>query len=251
MPPKPPHRRHARVQGSPGAGPRAKGLFRTLWPIFLFCIIAGYLVRAAWPKPLFSPQIAGFLLLILAGGMAYVMVWGEKRFSYFAKGARGEEEVARILSFLPASYRVFHGVGPAAGILKAGRDYDHIVVGPTGLFLVETKNWSGRITIESGEVLYNGQRPHRPAIDDVSKSARQLERELADVSVVLRQVHPVICFVSGILDTGRAGTRGVIICDSQRLLDTIRGQAETPLASRDIETIAAFLAERAGVHSDG
>ncbi len=66
-------------------------------------------------------------------------------------GARGEEAVIGALLALPDTYYVHNNVridlGRAAYNKKLGEynrsaQIDHAVVGPTGLFLLETKNWS-------------------------------------------------------------------------------------------------------------
>jgi len=68
----------------------------------------------------------------------------------FLAGAYGEEEVIRILSGLPEEYHVLNDVNLKFEkniYWKKHREYirtcqiDHIVIGPTGLFLLETKNW--------------------------------------------------------------------------------------------------------------
>jgi hypothetical protein len=37
-------------------------------------------------------------------------------------------------------------------------DVDHVVVGPTGVFAVETKNWPGRVEVRGGALYRNGRR---------------------------------------------------------------------------------------------
>jgi hypothetical protein len=66
-----------------------------------------------------------------------------------SRGAHGEQRVAHFLGQLPDEYCVLHDVRlRAAGFLRfAGKpaqtaQVDHLVVGPTGVFVVETKNWS-------------------------------------------------------------------------------------------------------------
>jgi hypothetical protein len=68
----------------------------------------------------------------------------------FYLGAQGEEHVIRILSQLPDDYHVFNDVyldfridARFKKIVKHVEtcQIDHVVIGPTGLFLLETKNW--------------------------------------------------------------------------------------------------------------
>jgi len=66
-----------------------------------------------------------------------------------ARGAVGEQEVAATLRSLPDDYWVFHDVRLRAesflrfeGKPVLTAQLDHVIVGPTGLYLVETKCWS-------------------------------------------------------------------------------------------------------------
>jgi len=68
-------------------------------------------------------------------------------------GAVGEEAVIRELRFLPDSYTVFNDVNLSFSRSIRWKKYneyvkscqiDHVVVGPSGIFLLETKNWSAK-----------------------------------------------------------------------------------------------------------
>ena len=68
--------------------------------------------------------------------------WGEV--DKEGKGIAGERAVAEILSRLPYEYRVFNNVllnNPFGGTAQI----DHIVVSPSGVFVIETKNFSGKV----------------------------------------------------------------------------------------------------------
>src|SRR5205823_5313188 len=70
----------------------------------------------------------------------------------WVKGADGECQVSRTLHDLEAfGYRTIDHVDIGRG------DVDHVVIGPTGVFAVETKNWSGRVTSANGILLRNGR----------------------------------------------------------------------------------------------
>ncbi|MHB1126405.1 MAG: nuclease-related domain-containing protein [Bacillota bacterium] len=61
-------------------------------------------------------------------------------------GLRGEQEVAYHLRWLPQGYLVFHNI-----LLESSRlgfqQIDHLVVGPNGVFHLETKNINGMLVI--------------------------------------------------------------------------------------------------------
>ena len=234
----------AQVRGSPGQVPRAAGLVRVIWPFFLLAAVAGYLVRAAWPWPPMGATAIGAGFLTAAGALAWSVTIGRHRLQSFLKGARGEEWVARTLSFLPAPFRVYHGLPFQAARLGRTSDYDHVVVGPTGVFLVETKHWAGRISVRDGRVLYNNEEPDRPPLEQVKDAATALRRELREAVHPQLEVHPVLCFVDGHLPEGRAGTGGVMICTSHTLIDLLQEKPDQPLTKSVLDQTAYYLDRR-------
>lgn len=83
-----------------------------------------------------------------------------RRYNSLFYGAEGEERVVRELSELPDSYTVINDcqLKFSQPIYDRNNDdrihsiqIDHVVVGPTGLYLIETKNWS-RDSVENTEL---------------------------------------------------------------------------------------------------
>jgi len=86
----------------------------------------------------------------------------------FLAGADGEEYVIEVLSRLPAEYHIINDVNihfNKAIYWKKGHEHirncqiDHVVVGPTGIFLLETKNWkSSDIELKSDKLKHQVER---------------------------------------------------------------------------------------------
>lgn len=71
-----------------------------------------------------------------------------------SKGSEGECRTAALLHTLPDDYHVIHGVQPS---IDSG-DIDHMVVGPTGVFCLDTKYWRGTVRRDAdGEPIWNNQ----------------------------------------------------------------------------------------------
>jgi hypothetical protein len=69
------------------------------------------------------------------------------------RGAEGEEEVDWRLRKLGVGWRVLHGVPVGTG----DTDMDHVVIGPPGVFTLNTKNHvGGRVTVTSKAIYVNG-----------------------------------------------------------------------------------------------
>ena len=82
---------------------------------------------------------AGLLvsLVPLAGSYFYL-----RQYRIYKAGWAGEKEVAKLLSSkLNDDYFLINDL-----YLQGGGDIDHVILGPTGIFVLETKNWSGDIT---------------------------------------------------------------------------------------------------------
>jgi hypothetical protein len=230
--------RFAKVYGSPGQGPRTLGPLRVFWPLIPICLAAGWLLHAAVPFPRISISQAGVLFVLLAVALAVFTGWSARRLRSFLKGAEGEETVARILSFLPANHTVLNDLQLDPG----GPSFDHIVVSPSGIFVIETKNWTGTITFQNGQVLCNGHAPSRPPLKQVKEEAAALLDHLSATGCPVAPVYPVICFVGNRPQDGLANVGGVRICTETDLHTLFENTLETPLPAGTLGMIANELA---------
>ncbi len=105
-------------------------------------------------------------------------------------GALGEIEVGRILADLPAGWSSYR----ALPIGTRGSDIDHVVVGPGGVFTINTKHHRGKnIWVGGKGFLVSGQRQHyiSNAESEADKVTRMLRTHLPDLPAVI----PVIALV--------------------------------------------------------
>ena len=80
-------------------------------------------------------QLSLLALLVIIGLIISRYGWSKRR--TWSKGAKGEKIVAKKLKKLPKKYTAIRDVK----IPKLGGDIDHVVVGPTGIYVIETKNY--------------------------------------------------------------------------------------------------------------
>ena len=233
----------ARVFGSPGQSARTTGLIRTSWPLLLVVFLLGYLVRAAMPSPELTMSAVGVFCLLLGLAAAVTLSLSERRFRAYVKGARGEERVAYELASLPETYTVFHGMEAGAGTSGGAGDIDHVVVGPAGVFVIETKNWSGRVTVRGGEVLYDGHKPHRSPIEQVAAAGRAVERLLRERGQDDVTVRRVVCFAGSEPEADGPAAGEAEICGLGRLRALLAANdGEEALSEEKRETICSILA---------
>lgn len=193
----------ARIHGVAGEWARVKGTVVGLWPIFLGVFVAGLSVGI-----LAFSTVWGVCMLVLSlASVGYSLMQGLRRTARFFVGARGEERVSGILRELPDKYHVFNDF--VAGNLHV----DHVVVGPPGVFAVETKYWRGRVTVEEGCVLVDGHLPSRPPLDQVLREAHRVRQALAK-SGWDGPVTPVLVFASDTFQAHIAEVRGAVIINS-------------------------------------
>ena len=90
---------------------------------------------------------------------------GHQESGAWAAGAAGERRVAEVLAALPPEYLVLHDRLLLPGVTES--NIDHLVVGPTGLIVIDAKNWGGYVSEYNGTlfqhtVVAGGERHHRP-----------------------------------------------------------------------------------------
>ena len=196
----------ARIHGIPGEWARVKGTVVGLWPLFLCVFAAGVAVALT----VFLPLVGGTILVCSLLGVIWSLMVGLKRVESFYKGARGEEKVSEILKSLPDAYHVFND-------FTVGRNHvDHVVAGPGGVFAIETKFWNGKVTVEDGHVLPDGQLPDRSPLNQAVREAELVKGALAAAGWD-GLVTPVVAFASDTFTAHRANLKGTVIINSNEL----------------------------------
>jgi len=119
------------------------------------------------------------------------------------RGAAGEEATARALALLPSEWTVLHDVRwpgrPKANI-------DHVVIGPGGVFVIDSKHWSGTVAVADGVLRQNG-RSREKYVAAVADAALAVTGVIGQVPAV-----PVLCFVRDEPIVGLA--RDVMVCST-------------------------------------
>ena len=196
----------AKIHGIPGEWARVKGTVAGLWPLFLGVFAAG----ASAALVFFLPLAGGTLLVCSFLWIIWSLMAGLRRVASFYKGARGEEKVSGILESLPESYHVFND-------FTVGRNHvDHVVAGPGGVFAIETKFWNGKVTVEDGHVLLDGQLPDRSPLSQAIREATLVRNALVSAGWS-GTVTPVVAFASDSFVAHRANVRGTVIINASEL----------------------------------
>lgn len=139
------------------------------------------------------------------------------RFAHFAAGARGEQEAGSFFDQLPRhGWQVLHDVRPPE---SDGWNIDHVLIGPHGVFAVETKHWT-KPADQDARLIWNGQRldmlhrktgqqfpaPHGPAaIEQAERNASTIRAWLERETARRWQVQPVLVFPGWFIEDNSGG----------------------------------------------
>ena len=196
----------AEIHGMPGEWARVKGMVYGLWPLFLGVFAAGFAFGMTLSYPIFGAA----LVILSLTGCSWAMYRGLRHVDRYYKGARGEERVSAILRSLPDGYHVFNDFATGSGHV------DHVVVGPAGVFAVETKNWSGKVTLEGERVLVDGRLPDRAPLKQVEREAAAVKKALSELGWS-GPVTPVLTFASDTFEAKVAELHGSVIINANHL----------------------------------
>jgi hypothetical protein len=127
------------------------------------------------------------------------------------QGAAEGASTARVLGSLPADeWRIFHDVRWPG---RRYADIDHVAIGPSGVFVVDTRAWSGRIDVKGGSLRQDGKRRSRTVIASAAAAMAVCE---ALPGLNERAVNPVLCFVREEPVFGWSGD--VMICSTENVV---------------------------------
>jgi hypothetical protein len=196
---KPPPRR---VPGQSLAEDRLSDLFDKAvpWitlPAFLWAVFVMEVIRWFWSVPPGPKSIA--VVAVVGTAMAVYRlrpIYSEIR--AVRKGIWGERYVGQVLEDLcrPRGYRVLHDLPSSTGDFNV----DHVLIGPAGVFAIETKNYA-RPTKGDQKIVYDGQSLKIPGLTPETDLLGQAKGQAAYVRDVLRRttghdvpVRPVLVF---------------------------------------------------------
>jgi len=110
-------------------------------------------------------------------------------------GAKGEKTVGQFLETLRAKgYQVFHDIP------GDGHNIDHVLIGPTGVYTIETKTrmkpeGDARVSYDGSEVRVNGFAPDRDPVGQALAQARELRAILKSSTGKEFFVRPVVVYL--------------------------------------------------------
>jgi len=213
---------------------RNRARIRRQWPYALGCgvvlsVLVGAIVQTLTQEAILTAIVVG--ALALAQGSAFlhrstVRAWGV--------GAEGERRTASHLELLrEEGFVILHD----RKVTGYGGNLDHLVIGPTGLWAIETKNLAGKVVIRGDTLRIGGHRRDK-IIDQVKQEATIIQVVLGE-SLAERglRVTPVICLHRGELPFFNKTVRGVRLASGRQLVKMLRS-GDQVLPPAEVETLA-------------
>jgi Nuclease-related domain len=159
--------------------------------------------------------------LVLGGLAAVVAGWG-LRFRpspdavAWRRGAAGERRTAQLLGPLERhGWAVLHDLA----VPHSQANIDHLVIGPGGVFVIDSKQYRGRLQLDPSGRLWHGRYPLAPTLKAVSFEADQAAVVLPDPGVV---VVPIMAVHGTQVPRGKVVMNGVPVVAAGRLPSMLR-----------------------------
>jgi hypothetical protein len=182
----------------------------------------------------------------LIGGVLLAVGGAPQHEAAFQSGQVGEELVARSLERGTANGRAIilhdrqmpHGRG----------NIDHLAVAPSGVYVIDAKNISGRVSISRplfGQAkLKVNRRNRRGLVDGLDRQVSAVRRSLAAMDHADVPVHGVFCFTKAELPLFGAQIRGHRLHHRRKVIKRLNQNG--PLTDESIAEIARGLAAAFG-----
>ena len=126
------------------------------------------------------------------------------------RGAAGERRTARLLSPLERQgWAVLHDLA----VPGSRANLDHLVIGPGGVFVVDSKQYRGHLQFDPAGRLWHGRYPLTLTLRAVEFEADRAAKVLADPQVVV----PIVAVHGAQVPWGKVVTQGVPVVSARRL----------------------------------
>ena len=180
--------------------------------------------------------LAPRLGLVLGGLAAVAAGWGlwfrpSPEAIAWRQGAAGERRTARLLDPLERQgWVVLHDLA----VPSSRANIDHLVIGPGGVFVVDSKQYRGRLQLDPSGRLWHGRYPLAATLQAVSFEADQAALVLTDPDVV---VVPIVAVHGAEVPWDKVVIQGVPVVPARRL-PSILGEFPAVLGPERVADLA-------------
>jgi hypothetical protein len=182
-----------------------------------------------------APRLAGLLAVVAAAGLGWRLRFHPSVDTLaWRRGAAGERRTARLLAPLERhGWAVLHDLA----IPGSSANIDHLVIGPGGVVVIDSKRYWGRLRLDRDGMVWQGRHLLVSALRKVLWQADQADDVLGIADL---RVGAIIAVHGTSMPLGRVDTDGVTVVSARRVPDVL--QALPPILGPER---VAWLADRA------
>jgi hypothetical protein len=190
-------------------------LYQRTLPLRLAGLALASLVAALAVDKVASP-LAGWAGLVAAGLVGWRLRFRVSQDARnWRRGARGERRTARQLDRLARhGWVAFHDLA----VPGSRANVDHLIIGPAGVFLVDSKNWRGRLVFAPDGTLWHGSYPLTATLATIGFEAQAIAGALAVPGLA---VEPLLVVHGSTIPWGEQYLGGIAILPARRLVATL------------------------------
>jgi Nuclease-related domain len=205
--------------------------------------LAAWTRSLAWRAPLVAASgLTGQVLTAQAGlphgglvglAVAALVSWRlrfrpSEQARTWQRGAHGERHTAHLLQRLQRDgFVVFHDLA----VPGSPANVDHLVIGPTGVFVIDSKQWTGSVQQGGDGLVWHNHYPLDRTLETVRWEAQVIGRLLGT------RIHPLLCVHGAHVRGGGLRAQGVAIVPAH-LLRSALGY-DRVLSDADVALLAA------------
>jgi Nuclease-related domain len=198
-------------------------------PLVAAAGVAGQVLAAQVGLP--RAGLAGLVVAALAGWRLRFRPSEQAR--SWQRGAQGERRTARLLDRLTRDgFVVFHDLA----LPNSDANVDHLAIGPTGVFVIDSKQWTGSVHQGADGLVWHNHTP-------LDRTLATVRWEAATISRILgTRATPLLCVHGAHVHGGGLHAHGVAVVPAP-LLRSALGQ-DRVLSNADVAVLAATATTR-------
>jgi hypothetical protein len=212
---------------------------------FVIAIVGVTLAGYEWARWWFSsppqPVLISLCAFVLVCWATWRVMHGRRVMRQLRQGRDGERAVAELLERMrEEGFRVFHDIsGPNFNV-------DHLLVGPQGLYVIETKtiskptNRDATIKYDGVTVTVGGFKPDRDPVRQVTAIANWIRDLVKESTGRVVPVRPVVLYPGWFVEPAKNKEAPVWVL-SPRALPSLVANEPTPLQAEDVNMVAFHL----------
>lgn len=138
--------------------------------LFVGAAVMNVIYLHVFPFPYVAGMFTGMALATFLAMREFTPDWVDN----WMLGAEGEKKTQKQLDSLPPGWTVEHDIDTDHG------NIDHLVCGPAGVFVLDSKFWGGPVTLEGDRAIIGRWGRQKPWVWDDSKAVKALAGQTAE-----------------------------------------------------------------------